>query len=92
MPAAGFADLYQQVWDLWHAGKRKEATDLFGKTLLLVTQVSAFGIASLKYILELRGVFENSLCRSENQNVLDAEGRRALKETFDFVRPHLGTA
>jgi hypothetical protein len=53
--------------------------------------VSAYGIASLKYILELRGVFENSLCRSENQNVLDAEGRRALKETFAFVRPHLRT-
>jgi 4-hydroxy-tetrahydrodipicolinate synthase len=89
MPAAGFADLYQRVWDLWHAGDRKQATDLFGKTLLLVTQVSAYGIASLKYVLELRGVFRNSICRSETQNLLDDPGKRALKETFDFLQPYL---
>jgi dihydrodipicolinate synthase/N-acetylneuraminate lyase len=79
------------VWDFWRAGKRKEATDLFSKTLLLITQVSTFGIASLKYILELRGVFENSLCRSENQTLLDDEARRSIKETFEFVRPYLRT-
>jgi 4-hydroxy-tetrahydrodipicolinate synthase len=89
MPAAGFADLYQEVWDLWHAGKRNEATDLFGKTLLLVTQVSTYGISSLKYALELRGVFRNSICRSEKQDFLDAEGRKSIKESFDFVRRYL---
>jgi 4-hydroxy-tetrahydrodipicolinate synthase len=89
MPASGFADLYQAVWDLWHSGKRKEATDLFGKTLLLVTQVSAYGISSLKYVLELRGVFRNSRCRSGDRDMLDAEGRRSIKEIFEFVQTHL---
>ena len=89
MPAAGFADLYQRVWDLWHAGDRKQATDLFAKTLLLVTQVSAYGIASLKYILELRGVFRNSVCRSEAQNLLDDDARHSLKATFEYVQPLL---
>ncbi len=89
MPAAGFADLYQNVWDLWHTGKRKEATDLFSKTLLLVEQVSAYGISSLKYVLELRGVFRNSLCRSEKQDFLDTEARRSIRETFEYVQPLL---
>ena len=39
MPAASFADIYASVWDLWQAGKRKEAMDLFGKALLLITEV-----------------------------------------------------
>lgn len=91
MPAAGFADLYQQVWDLWHSGKHGEATDLFAKTLLLVSEVSAYGISSLKYILELRGVFRNHLCRQKSENLLDEEAQRSMRETFDFVRRYLRT-
>jgi len=58
MPAASFADLYASVWDLWQAGKRREAMELFGQTLLFVTEVQVYGIESLKYILYLRGVFK----------------------------------
>jgi 4-hydroxy-tetrahydrodipicolinate synthase len=58
MPAASFADIYASVWDLWHAGKQKEAMDLFGKALLFVTEVQVYGIESLKYILHLRGIFK----------------------------------
>jgi 4-hydroxy-tetrahydrodipicolinate synthase len=57
MPAAGFADLYAQVWDLWQSGRRKEGAEMFGRTLLLVVEVMTYGIESLKYILHLRGVF-----------------------------------
>jgi 4-hydroxy-tetrahydrodipicolinate synthase len=60
MPAASFADLYVSVWDLWQAGKHQEAMDLFGKTLLFITEVQVYGIESLKYILQLRGVFKTS--------------------------------
>jgi len=90
MPAAPFADLYVRTWDLWRAGMRKEAADMFSKVLLLVTEVQAYGIASLKYLLELRGVFGNSRCRSEGaKTVFDDEARRFLRETLEVVRPYL---
>jgi 4-hydroxy-tetrahydrodipicolinate synthase len=63
MPAASFADVYASVWDLWHAGKHKEAMDLFGKALLFITEVQVYGIESLKYILQLRGVFKTHTVR-----------------------------
>ena len=51
MPAAGFADLYAQAWDLWHEGKQREAVDMFGKAAILIQEVTVYGTESLKYIL-----------------------------------------
>ena len=51
MPAAPFADLYAQTWDLWHEGKRDEAMAMHSKTLLILTEMLSHGPESLKYIL-----------------------------------------
>ena len=59
MPAASFADLYAATWDLWHAGKRREAMEMHGRTLLVLTEMNNHGFVAMKYILHLRGVFEN---------------------------------
>jgi dihydrodipicolinate synthase/N-acetylneuraminate lyase len=59
MPAASFADLYAATWDLWHQGKHKEAMDMHGRTLLLLTEAGIYsGTEPFKYILYLRGVFK----------------------------------
>ena len=58
MPAAPFADLYVQTWDLWHAGKHDEAMAMHSRTLLLLTEMLSHGPESVKYILYLRGVFK----------------------------------
>ena len=88
MPAASFADLYAVVWDLWRAGKRKEAMDVFGKTSLLINEVQAYGIESLKYILYLRGVFKTWRVRKGGAR-LDAAGQKMLSEMLEFARPRL---
>lgn len=88
MPAASFADLYAVVWDLWQAGKRKEAMEVFGKTSLLINEVQAYGIESLKYILHLRGVFKNWRVRKGGGHLDDA-GRKILAEMLEFARPLL---
>lgn len=67
MPAASFADIYASAWDLWHAGKRNEAMDVFGKALLFITEVQVYGIESLKYILYRRGVFKTYRVRQGRQ-------------------------
>jgi dihydrodipicolinate synthase/N-acetylneuraminate lyase len=59
MPVAAFADLYAATWDLWHQGKHKEAMDMHGRTLLLLTEAGIYsGYEPFKYILYLRGVFK----------------------------------
>ena len=88
MPAASFADLYAVVWDLWQAGKRKEAMEVFGKTSLLINEVQGYGIESLKYILQLRGVFKTWHVRKGGGRV-DAAGRKMLADLLEFARPNL---
>lgn len=58
MPAASFADVYASAWDLWHEGKHEEAVRIFGNAALLINEIGAYGLESMKYILCLRGVFK----------------------------------
>lgn len=88
MPAASIADLYTQVWDHWHAGRQAKALDLMGLVLLFVTEMQVYGIASLKYILELRGVFPNHAVRGQEKVALDAKGREVLARLVEHARPH----
>lgn len=100
MPAASFADIYASVWNLWQSGKQKEAMDLFGKALLFITEVQVYGIESLKYILQLRGVFTTHHVRRasgeppaasglQTRAHLDDEGRQVLQKMLEYVRPWL---
>jgi len=65
MPAASFADLYAQTWDLWHEGKRDEAMAMQGRTLMILTEMLSHGPESMKYILCLRGVFKTYRVRTQ---------------------------
>ena len=90
MPAASVADLYAQVWDSWQKGRHKEAMDLFGKTVLFIPEMQAYGIPGLKYILHLRGVFPNYAVRTKESGVpLDASAKAALAEMLEYVKPWL---
>ena len=108
MPAASFADLYAQTWDLWHAGKLDQAMAMQGRTLLILTEMLSHGAEAIKYILYLRGVFKTYGVReshapnfasaarlatgtSGNEMHLDAEGKQALRQTLDYLKPYLRT-
>jgi len=86
MPAAPFADLYVQLWNYWQAGKHEKAMEDLSRISLLVNQVSAYGLPSLKYMLYLRGVFPNWRCRGKAEDPhFDAEAQRSIKETYEFA-------
>jgi 4-hydroxy-tetrahydrodipicolinate synthase len=86
MPAASFADLYVQLWNYWQAGKREKAMEDLSRISLLVNQLSAYGMPSIKYILHLRGVFPNWRCRGKNDDAqFDAEAQRSIRETYEFA-------
>ena len=86
MPAASFADLYVQLWNYWQAGKREKAMEDLSRISLLVNQLGAYGLPSMKYILHLRGVFPNWRCRGKDEDAhFDAEAQRSIKETYQFA-------
>ena len=93
MPASPFADLYATAWDLWHEGKTREAIDAFGKAAILINEVEAYGLASMKYILCLRGVFKTYRTRepanANSADVLDDATKENLRRMVEMVRPNL---
>lgn len=89
MPAASWVDLYVKVWDLWHAGDRSDAMDMFSKALLLIAKATAHGLPALSYVLHLRGVFPNWRVRTPSARKLDPHAREQIEATLEFVRPYL---
>jgi 4-hydroxy-tetrahydrodipicolinate synthase len=86
MPAASFADLYVQLWNYWQGGKREKAMEDLSRISLLVNQLGAYGMPSMKYILHLRGVFPNWRCRGKADDAhFDAEAQRSIRETYEFA-------
>lgn len=88
MPAAAFADLYAQTWDLWQAGKQREAREMHGRTLLVLTDMGLYGLEGLKYPLVLRGVFKTWKTRQDSGKLTEA-GMKSLQEAVEFARPFL---
>ncbi len=92
MPAASFADLYAAAWDLWQAGKRREAVDMFGRAAVLIQEINAYGMESMKYLLCLRGVFKTYRTREKpgaSRAPLDDTAKRNLREMLELMKPYL---
>ena len=81
-PVVGLADLFQQAWELWRAGKTRESFDMFGRIQAFSTITGAD-----QYVLVARGVFKETtksrptpgmgpprppLTESDKKNVRDA--------------------
>jgi dihydrodipicolinate synthase/N-acetylneuraminate lyase len=100
-PAAWLADLYAASWDLWFAGKRQQAAELFGRILMVESMCRPAGPESGKYILCLRNVFKTYTWRSyamfsppgyrRGQSVqhLNAQGKEWVRQAVEFVNPYL---
>ncbi len=91
VPKTGLADLSQMVFDLWYAGKHKEAFDMFGRIQAFQTIPGA-----MQYILTARGVFkETTTIRDAHRifgpNVTPDEAQRKVirEELTQFLGPYL---
>jgi 4-hydroxy-tetrahydrodipicolinate synthase len=92
MPAAPFADLYAAAWDLWQSGGKRDAVDMFGRAAILIQEINAYGMESIKYLLCLRGVFKNYRTREKpgsSRASLDETSKRNLRELMSLMKPHL---
>ena len=72
-PTTDLSDIYSQAFDLWIAGKRTQAFDMFGRVLCFNSVVQTAG-APQKYVLVARGVFRNT--RSRRASAGDASAGR----------------
>jgi len=92
MPAAGFADIYAAAWDLWHEGKQRDALEMFGKAAILIEEITAYGMESLKYILCLRGVFKTYGIRRQAKagagRHLDERSKQVMVQILDLMKPY----
>jgi len=87
MPAAAFIDLYVVIWDLWHAGRKQEAFEMYGRMSAMVALISAYGIGSIKFLLVERGVFKTWKVRqTRGEESFDEEARKSLREAMNHVR------
>jgi dihydrodipicolinate synthase/N-acetylneuraminate lyase len=89
MPAASFADLYAAAWDQWHEGKTKEALESFGDASILINEIGAYGLESMKYILCLRGVFKTYKTREQPAKMGSSASAAALASGAGGNSAHL---
>jgi 4-hydroxy-tetrahydrodipicolinate synthase len=92
-PTTGLADLFQSTFDLWHADKKKEAFDMFGR-------IQAFNSIpdSGNYVLQARGIFKENTTSRKTPGMgggreslpLDDAQKRVIREALDvYLKPYL---
>jgi len=99
-PTTGLADIYAQAFDLWHAGKKREGFDMFGRVLAFESIPNAGS-----YVLIARGVFkEDTVTRAMSLPAgspagggsarrpapLDEAGKKEIREALStYLKPYL---
>ena len=90
-PTPGLADLFQQTADLWQAGRRREAYDMFGRIQAFET-IAGQG----QYIMVARGVFKDTTTYRPTPGMggheaPPSEAQKAfIRQTMnDFLKPYM---
>jgi len=83
MPGSDMIALFVRVWNLWHAGEREQAWDVFTQMLPLIRfeLQPGLGVSAMKHNLKAAGVIKSSRVRHPTAS-LDAE---AIAE-LEFLR------
>jgi 4-hydroxy-tetrahydrodipicolinate synthase len=87
MPGAPYAKMYAQIWDLYQAGKREQARELFSKLLLMINLEGEIP-GMRRYVLKKRGVFKTTVSRQQEVSY-SAEAAREIDFNFEGLRPYL---
>lgn len=86
-PGAALADVYVRIWDLYQAGKRAEALEVFARLMLLVNLDSQIpGV--FQYLMKLRGVFKTTASRQRDYQYT-ADAAAEIEFNFAAVKPYL---
>jgi dihydrodipicolinate synthase/N-acetylneuraminate lyase len=101
-PTTMLSDFYAAAFDLWHAGKRREAFDMFGRLQAFNSITGASG-----YLMVLRGMFKEDTKSRPTPGMggsgstgrgggagrgapLDEAGKQAVRDAWnEFMKPYL---
>jgi hypothetical protein len=88
MAGAGLADIQTEIWDLFHAGRKKEAESLFLKFLLSAVLERRVTYVLQKEILRRRGIFRTVVMRNTRRFTMDEGDLKELDRIMELLKPH----
>jgi len=89
MPASAMYDIYLQIYDHYHAGRRDAAIDLHTDLLGVLNQLTKVGIQFEKRILARRGLVASDHCR-DPETLPDETATALMDEYYDrYVAPNV---
>jgi dihydrodipicolinate synthase/N-acetylneuraminate lyase len=92
-PVVGLADVFQEAWELYKAGKMRESYDMFGRIQAFSTIVNAD-----RYVMVARGIFKEDtksrptpgMGAGAAQAPLTDADKKAVREALDvYLKPYL---
>ena len=87
MPGAPLADVYAQIWNLYQAGQRRQAQDIFSKLLLMINTNDQIP-GTIRYLFKKRGVFKTTVSRQSDAK-LSPEAIQEIDFQFEALKPYL---
>ncbi|MDR0641289.1 MAG: dihydrodipicolinate synthase family protein [Treponema sp.] len=84
--ACEWADLVQQVWDLFFSGKEKEGRELHYRILPALQLEGILGMRYAKQVMIRRGVFKNTIMRKAAPE-LSEDDMKEIDRIFELVSP-----
>jgi dihydrodipicolinate synthase/N-acetylneuraminate lyase len=84
IPKTGLADLSQIAYELWNAGKQKDAFDMFGRVQAFQTITGA-----MQYLLTARGVFKETTTIRDARRMFGPRGMTPDDAQKKFIRAEL---
>jgi 4-hydroxy-tetrahydrodipicolinate synthase len=84
--ACEWADLVQQVWDLFFTGKEQEGRELHYRILPALQLEGILGMRYAKQVMVRRGIFKNTIMRKAGPELSD-DDMKEIDRIFELVSP-----
>jgi 4-hydroxy-tetrahydrodipicolinate synthase len=84
--ACEWADLVQQVWDLFFSGREKEGRELHYRILPALQLEGILGMRYAKQVMVRRGIFKNTIMRKAAPELSD-DDMEEIDRIFELVSP-----
>jgi 4-hydroxy-tetrahydrodipicolinate synthase len=89
MPASAMHDIYVQIHEAYHDGRRETAVDIHSDLVAVLNQLTKVGIQWEKRILADRGIIDSPHCRGPEDS-LDETYEAIYEEYYEkYVAPHI---
>ncbi len=86
MPGAPYPDIYAQIWEMYQAGRKSAARDLFAKLLLMIN-LDQQAPGTRQYMMKKRGVFKTMVSRRQ-ESKLTPQAISEIDFCWEALKPY----